>query len=154
MKNYPGSIIYNYKAKIVAVNSCDSVTALIDCGFRNHMIRQFRLASVPSVNPRKTPRGMDREAAKLRAETYREILEKILGKSMVLISPEKPAHAGTFASYVFMEIDRDEKHYCVKFGQHRLFDVCAFMRDVCTGVLAMELASTFIQDVKLSSFHR
>lgn len=153
----PNSLLYNYQAKVIGVPSPDSLTALVDHGFRSWSMRQFRLAGVQAAMPRGVPKS-ERDAIKGTNLANRMILERVLGgsdrRSNILISPEKPSFTGLFVASVFLPVTKSKEHYCLKYAGIDLFDVCSFMKDVCSGRLTQELALAFIDEVKPFSFSR
>jgi len=154
----PNSLLYNYQALVINVPGPDAITALVDQGFRSWSMRQFRLAGVQAVSPRSVPKA-ERDAARGLNLAHTMILNKVLEgkdkkKKNILISPEKPSFAGLFVASVFLPVTNMKEHYCIKYAGLELFDVCAFMRDVCAGRMTQELALAFIEDVAPISFSR
>lgn len=158
--NKPNSILYNYKALVIKIPSPDSMTVLVDLGFRSWSMRQFRLAGVQSSDPRSAPKGPVRDQLKSCIAQQRKLLEMIAMPDdkqgvNILLSSEKPTYSGNFSANVFMPVGKKfVREYCVRYADMELFDVSAMMRDVCSGALAIELAIAFIRDVGPISFSR
>lgn len=158
--NRPNSILYNYKALVIRVPSPDSLTVLVDLGFRSWSMRQFRLAGVNSPDPRSTPRGPLRDQVKSDLAQQQKLLEMIAlpdGRQGVniLLASEKPSYSGNFAANAFLLVGKKfVPEYCLKYEGKELFDVTSLMRDVCSGALAIQLALAFIQDIGPISFSR
>lgn len=155
----PNSLLYNYRALVISVNAPDSITALVDHGFRSWAMRQFRLTGVESLSPRQSPKDK-RDVVKANLVAHKIILEKVLKPDSktgmnILMSPEKPAFSGLFHASIFLPFrGRFSEPYCIKYAGLELFDVCAFMRDVCSGRISQEVAISFIGDVNPKSFIR
>lgn len=152
------SILYNYGARVMAASAPDSVTALVDHGFRSWAMRQFRLAGVSVLDPRSITRGVARDAARTKIEEQRRVLASIIlpegAGSSILLCPEKPSFSGQFCARIFMPISGKSNHYCIRVADSVMLDICAVMRDVCSGVLAVELANSFIKEVSPVGFTR
>ena len=155
----PNSLLYNYRALVINISAPDSVTALVDHGFRSWVMRQFRLSGVECISPRQAPKEQ-RDAIRANSMAHKIILEKILKPDNktgmnILLSPEKPAFSGLFSASIFMPFKgRFAEPYCIKYAGMDLLDVCAVMRDVCSGRLSQEVTLSFIQDVNPKSFVR
>jgi hypothetical protein len=73
----------------------------------------------------------------------------------VLLSSEKPSHSGNFSAAVWVQVGGTyEPNYCCRFADVLLFDLCKFMRDICSGSLTTELAPSFIRGVSPKHFVR
>lgn len=157
--SHPSSLLYNFRAAIINVPAADSITALVDHGFRSWCMRQFRLAGVKCDDPRPVPKGPQRDAVRTKLVEYKNILQSIVmpeggSKMHVLLCPEKPSFSGNFCANVFLPIAGKANHYCVKYAGMVLFDVCSFQRDLVSGVMAPELAAAFISECRPKTFVR
>ena len=123
-------------------------------------MRQFRLAGITCIDPRNYQKGSQRDFAKGKLVEQRDILKKIVlrsntAKTSILLAPEKPTYSGNFSANIFMPIvTPKDSSFVIKFADQQLFDICAFMRDVCSGVLAIDDAISFIKDADLRNFVR
>lgn len=159
--NKPSPMLYNYKALVISIPSPDSITALVDHGFRSWSMRQFRLAGVSLPDPRSLPKGGLRDSARSKSAELRKVLEMILnpdgsskGKN-ILISPEKPAFSGHFSANVFVAVGGSpDPCYCIKHAGIHWFDVCTFMKELCSGSLAVDVGISFIKSIDPKSFIR
>ncbi len=154
----PNNLLYNYVSLVIDVPGPDALTALVDAGFRSWAMRQFRLAGVSCIDPRRALRGPARDEARTKLATHKKILQSIVmpdgSRGMnILLSPEKPSFAGTFCANVFMSVTNPGA-YCVEYAHMDLFDVCSFMRDVCSEAITEEAAISFVSGVKPISFTR
>lgn len=157
--NTPSPLLFNYKALIINVNSVDKVTALVDQGFRSWSMRQFKLAGVPIVDPRSKPTGDERDIFREELNDWRHFLQSILkpeGKTgvNVLVCPEKPSYAGTFAAGIFMPCVVFNPDYCINHAGRYYLSICAIMRKLATGDIDIKEADRVVYTIQPAAFHR
>jgi hypothetical protein len=157
--NVPSPLLFNYKALIISVNSSDKVTALVDQGFRSWSMRQFKLAGVPTVDPRSKPIGEDRDRFREELNDRRNLLQSILKPENktgvnVLLCPEKPSYAGTFAAGIFMPCKNSYVGYYVSHAGRGYLSVCALMKAIASGEIDTSQAKDIVKAMEPTAFHR
>jgi hypothetical protein len=157
--NTPSPLLYNYRALIISVNAVDKVTALVDQGFRSWSMRLFKLAGVIPTDPRSKPPGQERIDIREALVDRQSFLNSILkpeGKegTNVLVCPEKPSYAGTFAAGLFMPCKKVHPVYCINHAGRDYLSICALMRHLSSGDIGVAAAQDVVRSVGPTTFHR